>query len=63
MQPDTFLTRKQVAVKAGVHVRTVDGWRKRGLLTTYRDNRGRPCLSAQEVGAFLIKPPEPEVQA
>lgn len=49
--PEDLITRKQAADRAGVTPRTVDNWRRGGLLTTYtkRGSRTLVWVSAADV--------------
>lgn len=55
--PQNLITRKQAADRAGVDPRTVDNWRRAGLLTTYtkRGSRTLVWLDAEELES-LIQP-------
>jgi excisionase family DNA binding protein len=53
----TLITRKQAAQRAGVHVRTVDYWRRTGKLRTHRDGLGRVSLDSQELEELITPQP------
>ena len=54
--PDDLITRKQAADRAGVTPRTVDNWRRAGLLTTYtkRGSQTLVWVSAAQVDTLTV---------
>jgi hypothetical protein len=54
--PDDLITRKQAAERAGVTPRTVDNWRRAGLLTTYtrRGSQSTVWVSAAAVDQLTV---------
>jgi predicted site-specific integrase-resolvase len=53
MTNENRITRKQASERAGVHVRTIDYWRRTGRLTRYRDGLGHVSVDAAELDALL----------
>ena len=60
MDTHDLITRKQAADRAGVDVRTVDYWRGRGKLTTYRTRGRHVRISQAELDDYLKTAPEPQ---
>lgn len=58
MNPENLITRKEAADRAGVDVRTVDYWRGRGRLTTYRTRGRHVRIDPAELDDYLKTAPE-----
>ena len=58
MDPENLITRRQAATRAGVDVRTVDYWRTRGKLTTYRTRGRHVRIDPAELDDYLKTAPE-----
>ena len=50
---ELLITRKEAAQRAGVHVRTVDYWRRSGKLKTLRDGLGRVSIDPEELSTLI----------
>jgi phage terminase Nu1 subunit (DNA packaging protein) len=61
--PQNLITRKQAASRAGVDPRTVDNWRRAGLLTTYTKRGSRTLVWIDADQLDSLTRPQPVVPA
>jgi hypothetical protein len=57
-EPTRLGTRAEAAELAGVHIRTIDYYRSRGYITTYRERGFVPKIDLDELERFLRATPE-----
>lgn len=63
VQGRTLISRREAADIAGVHIRTIDFWRRTGKLRTYRERNYHPRFDKAELEQFLATSPEPPASA